>query len=327
MKCPYCGNSTHVTRTSKSVNGRRIVRHRRCDADSSHRFETEESVPVPALTAVGVKRSGDGKVGRDPFDRERLFNDISSAVLGKRGGDDERIERVVTRTVFLLERNMTKFLEPLNAEEAIQYPHLKGSISDTLIADIVEGEMQRSSMRMQRLLYALSIRGRQDRQGRIGWENASEVLAWIGTVYPRLQPMLPKESTSASMIPPTIWNFRENIDYPKFVVKKDPRLSNRKFQYDQFVKSINLAMLGRKNPVDRGLDIANRVLALLQGQETVHTSQLGSGVLDALRGVDDIAYLRWATILKRIPSVTAFAEEARGLVIHPSPKLLVLRTK
>jgi hypothetical protein len=59
----------------------------------------------------------------------------------------------------------------------------------------------------------------------------------------------------------------------------------------------------------------------LHGQDLVSTSQLGVGVLNCLRQIDDIAYLRWATLMKNIESVAAFHAEARALVEHPSPRL------
>jgi transcriptional regulator NrdR family protein len=66
--------------------------------------------------------------------------------------------------------------------------------------------------------------------------------------------------------------------------------------------------------------VAKRVLAELAGQRVVLSSQLGVGALTALRQTDDIAYLQWATVMKKIRTVTAFTNNALGLISDPSPK-------
>ena len=57
----------------------------------------------------------------------------------------------------------------------------------------------------------------------------------------------------------------------------------------------------------------------LEGQKAGALLQLGSGVLECLRRVDDIAYLRWATHHKHLGSLNAFVNEAWG---RPSTRLL-----
>lgn len=57
------------------------------------------------------------------------------------------------------------------------------------------------------------------------------------------------------------------------------------------------------------------------GQRVVLTEQLAASVLECLRRVDDIAYLRWASIAKRMNSVRDFRDEALGLIEQPSPQL------
>lgn len=319
MTCIFCGGATHVTRTTKSGNGRRVIRRRVCLVDETHTFDTEEAVPVPSLATVGVRRSGDGKIGRTPFDRDRLFRDVADAIF-HRGGrdDDDRIDRVVTRTVIRLERNLPRYSTELAPAEREKFPQLRAVIDDTTIADIVEEEMTASTMRMQRVLYALSIRGRQDRQGRqgrAGWADAADVLVWLRTAYPKLQ---------IDAVPPAVprrrveWTLLNEPVLPEHVVKKDGR-SPATFHRDQFVKGIAKACIGRRDAEQLSMLVAQQVLTDLSGQRTVRSSQLGVGVLNSLRHLDDISYLRWATILKKISTVTEFAREAGELVSFPSP--------
>jgi transcriptional regulator NrdR family protein len=264
-----------------------------------------------------VRRSGDGKIGRTPFDRDRLFRDVADAVFHRGGRDDEdRIDRVVTRTVIRLERSLPLLSTELSTQEREEFPHLRAVVDDTTIADIVEEEMTASRMRIQRVLYALSIRGRQDHKGRTGWSNASVMLAWLQTAYPKLQiaaepPTVPRGGTE--------WTLLRQPPLPIRVVKKDGR-SPANFHYDQFLKGIAKACIGRRDADRLSETVALRVLTGVSGQGTVHSSQLGVGVLDALRHLDDIAFLRWATILKKTYTVTDFAVEAQELVSHPSPR-------
>ena len=54
----------------------------------------------------------------------------------------------------------------------------------------------------------------------------------------------------------------------------------------------------------------------------VLSAQLSAGVTSTLRRVDDIAYLRWATVAKNFQSVREIADEAHDLVVRPSPRLV-----
>ena len=71
-------------------------------------------------------------------------------------------------------------------------------------------------------------------------------------------------------------------------------------------------MLGREATSSSKV-IGEWVLWGLAGQDEIASTQLAVGVLDCLRRVDDIAYLRWACVAKNIDSVTVFRDEARGL--------------
>ncbi|WAL49926.1 hypothetical protein [Rhodococcus pyridinivorans] len=93
------------------------------------------------------------------------------------------------------------------------------------------------------------------------------------------------------------------------------------FDLNRLLKSIRLALLGRGKPRGTVEAIAWWVLTDLAGQERVHSAQLAIGVLDCLRRIDDIAYLRWAAHVKAFPQVRNFKNEALGLINHPSDRL------
>lgn len=94
------------------------------------------------------------------------------------------------------------------------------------------------------------------------------------------------------------------------------------FAFEQFVASVRHALFGRDKADETSACVAQWVLWGLAGQDQVHSSQLAIGVLDTLRRVDHIAYLRWASTAKSIDSVTLFRDEARGLLTNPSVPLV-----
>lgn len=96
----------------------------------------------------------------------------------------------------------------------------------------------------------------------------------------------------------------------------------RAFGTDQFVNSIGMALVGRHELKVRAALVAAWVLMTLGGQRRVLTSQLSAAVTATLRRVDDIAYLRWATIAKKFTSVREIANEAHDLVVAPSVRLV-----
>jgi transcriptional regulator NrdR family protein len=98
------------------------------------------------------------------------------------------------------------------------------------------------------------------------------------------------------------------------------------FATHQFQKSLLAALHGREHASAKATKVVHHVLAEIQGQRVVQSSQLASSALTSLRSVDDIGYLRWAAVVKGITSVRAFTEEVADLIEHPSPPLLWLST-
>lgn len=93
------------------------------------------------------------------------------------------------------------------------------------------------------------------------------------------------------------------------------------FHLEVLDKSIKKSL--RNRPADRqslAASIRDYVLWGLAGQTTVRSSQLSTKVVEALRGLDDLAYLRWVCIGKELMPVDTYIEAAM-LVQYPSPPL------
>lgn len=326
MRCFICGSDTKVIRSRNVFSGYGVSRQRQCITNSSHVFATVESQPRMGLDRVAVRKSGSSELSDRPFDSERLFQDLRSGVLKRLS--ESAVREVCDDSIATIERNLGQLMRPLRPGESETHPEALGAILDTDIAKVIEDNLETTN-RMALVLYALSIRGRRDRSGREGWKDARDVLDWLLPRFVHLQ--LPDISRSVP-IPVESWFPATRAQNPLTLIKRrrEDRLDGsdrrRDFDYGQFIRSIEQAMLGRRNASAKTEYVAQWVLWGIQGQEVVQSSQLAVGVLDCLRRVDDIAYLRWSAIAKGTDSVTEFAAEAAGLILHPSVRLK-FRTK
>lgn len=318
MKCPQCGSGTRVAKSRNVDDEARVRRSRVCSRDSSHTFETVEQRTELTLKNVLVRRSGDGQVTERPFDRERLFVDVRTAILKRL--DDRTSQALVTDVIRSLEAQLPDVIEPLSADERRARPGFESCIADTVISHAIERRL-RATNRLAQVMYAMSIFGREDRRGRTGWANASDVLRWLYKPenYPDLVAAIPVPRAASS----ANWFPQHPAPEPVQVIKRDTtRL--KPFDRTRFVQSIEKALLGRKDAHDRALYVSEWVLWQVAGHHEVLTSQLAVGVMTCLRRVDDIAYLRWAATAKHIDSVTRFRDEALSLLTHPSERLTFL---
>lgn len=317
--CPQCGKGTEVRRSTTSTDGAQVTRMRHCKENPTlHRFETVEQRAGYKLNQVCVRRSGSGELAKEPFSKTRLYQDIRASVLKRL--TDAQVSEVVNDAVHDLEVHLPQLLKPLRPEEQEARPSYVGAVDDTDIADTVERHLRSSPSSMAHVMYALDIRGRSDRKGRTGWTDASHVLQWLGLElnYPNLVTDLPIPQVDR---PVDHWVTGSRPPRPRLVIKRSGERVD--FRTDKFGPGIERALRGRHEPRLRASGIAQWVLWGLAGQSQVTTAQLGAGALDALRRVDDVAYMRWCVVFKRIESVATFVEEARGLIENPSPRLVI----
>ncbi|TFC52833.1 MULTISPECIES: hypothetical protein [unclassified Cryobacterium] len=232
------------------------------------------------------------------------------------------IDEVANGVSANLIRNYKKAQRPLRAAERAKFPHLRVAVLDSATIDMVEVELDRDETRIQRVLDALSTRGRQfPSSGKslspAGWAGATDVLNWLLKSFPKLDAPI---SAAVQQNRSFRWSPPVTTHHPTTVLKKNNR-EPAKFAYGQFLKSIQYALDGRSNAEYTADMAAKFVLDSLSGQTTVHSAQLAVGILTCLRHVDDIAYLRCAVMVKNLRSVTLIAEEVYGLMRTPSPRL------
>jgi len=104
-----------------------------------------------------------------------------------------------------------------------------------------------------------------------------------------------------------------------FVVKKDGR--REPFERDKVIAGMTKACEKRPislKQIDAAADAIER-LAKDQLAEEVSTTQIGGWVMEALRELDDVAYVRFASVYKEFHDTESFVKEVESLVRNASP--------
>jgi len=110
-----------------------------------------------------------------------------------------------------------------------------------------------------------------------------------------------------------------------FVIKKDQR--REEFDREKLLSGLRKAC--GKRPLSSGTvenvadDIEAELYAL--GRTEIPSSVIGDKVMTKLKGIDHIAYLRFASVYREFADITMLKEEidtlANGISIHPADQL------
>jgi hypothetical protein len=239
----------------------------------------------------------------DLYEQGRLLKDLEKATLGRLSPPQLKS---------LVDKVEGRFGELLHFDAETEGWYVR----DVDIREVIEEALDEPKSRIEHVLYALSIRGRVDLDRYGGWERAEDFLDWAHARYPDLAEQLPERPARHAESSPWL-SFPGQPPRPSQVIKRSGALVD--FRYPQFRRSIDTALVGRRERARLSRLVAQHVLWELAGQPIVMASQLASSVMTALRSVDDIAYLRWATVAKSYESVSRIVAEARALVEYPSP--------
>ncbi len=117
------------------------------------------------------------------------------------------------------------------------------------------------------------------------------------------------------------WKTLERVDIEMPLVKK----RNNTFEpFDREKLRGAMAVSCGKRPVGSGqLDKALAQIeweVLQSGQEFVKTKELGQKVMSALRGIDEIAYIRYASVYKRFRDVEEMLLGMKELLVEDEDK-------
>ncbi|MEM7350174.1 MAG: transcriptional regulator NrdR [Acidobacteriota bacterium] len=108
----------------------------------------------------------------------------------------------------------------------------------------------------------------------------------------------------------------ENIPY--LVVKSDGR--REEFSRSKLLGGLMKACEKRRIPARRQEDIAELIEQRLHLKEDreISTQEIGSIVMQELRELDPVAYVRFASVYRRFEDIGAFVEEVQSLLNQPS---------
>jgi len=100
---------------------------------------------------------------------------------------------------------------------------------------------------------------------------------------------------------------------PLFVIKRDGR--REQFSRDKVVKGILHACEKRPVPIDTIEEIVDEVEKGIhrEGGREVSTAKIGEQVMEKLQAIDQVAYIRFASVYRKFEDVSEFLKEVKEL--------------
>ncbi len=110
----------------------------------------------------------------------------------------------------------------------------------------------------------------------------------------------------------TRFTTHEEIDRDEVtVVKQDG--SREPFSRQKLEKGVRIACQKRPVSEDQLQSLLDSVVASLDGEE-IHTSKIGELVMDRLHALDEVAYIRFASVYRRFTDVNQFLSTITEMV-------------
>ena len=97
------------------------------------------------------------------------------------------------------------------------------------------------------------------------------------------------------------------------VIKKDG--SRQPFDRQKILHGLEKACEKRPVGVETMEALVARIEKKLQesGEKEIPSSRIGEEIMDGLRGIDEVAYVRFASVYRQFKDITEFMEEIKGL--------------
>lgn len=109
----------------------------------------------------------------------------------------------------------------------------------------------------------------------------------------------------------TTYERQEKI--PLMVIKKDGRRES--FDREKILSGIVRACEKRPISMERMEDLMDEIERILQGQleKEVCSQEIGELIMKELYGLDEVAYIRFASVYRQFRDITDFLKEVKGL--------------
>jgi transcriptional repressor NrdR len=110
--------------------------------------------------------------------------------------------------------------------------------------------------------------------------------------------------------------YERSDEIPYMVVKKDGR--REKFDRQKVLTGLLKACEKRPVPMAKLAEVVDAVEGKLadSADREISTTDIGEMIMDRLRNLDKIAYVRFASVYRDFQDVEAFLNELRHLVLH-----------
>jgi transcriptional repressor NrdR len=113
--------------------------------------------------------------------------------------------------------------------------------------------------------------------------------------------------------------YERSDEIPYMVVKKDGR--REKFDRQKVLNGLLKACEKRPVPMAKLAELVDAVENRLSENpdREISTTDIGEMLMDKLKGLDKIAYVRFASVYRDFQDVEAFLNELKNLVLHKRP--------
>jgi transcriptional repressor NrdR len=110
--------------------------------------------------------------------------------------------------------------------------------------------------------------------------------------------------------------YERSDEIPYMVVKKDGR--REKFDRQKVLNGLLKACEKRPVPMAKLAEVVDAVESRLSdnADREITTTDIGEMLMDKLKGLDKIAYVRFASVYRDFQDVEAFLNELKNLVLH-----------
>jgi len=96
------------------------------------------------------------------------------------------------------------------------------------------------------------------------------------------------------------------------VVKRDGR--REEFSREKLVRGLMRACEKRPVSADQIRDLVDQVVESFEGESEVTTEKIGQAVMSRLHRLDDVAYIRFASVYRRFADVNQFLQAVKDMV-------------